>query len=65
MKTIREWYEDLPKESRDKALKNTPKDTLDDKEASLSEALEGAFFWRSSPEGFDYWETLYVKSFRA
>jgi hypothetical protein len=32
---------------------------LADKETS-AEALRKAFYWRSSPEGHEYWEQLYL-----
>lgn len=67
-KTTREWFQDLPVEIRDAAIRNTRKsenadflldEFLDD---SLAAALIGAFPWDKTEEGFDFWSNIYSES---
>lgn len=58
MKTIKEWLEELPEPYRSQALKNVHKHLLTAKDESLSEALNGAFTWKNTPQGHDYWMDL-------
>jgi hypothetical protein len=55
MKTIKEWFEDLPKEVREKAIANTNDNLLGSRVENLKKALSGAFQWHLSPEGQNYW----------
>ena len=55
MKTVKDWFELLPKDIRVKAYANTYKFKLNTKESSLFKALDSSFVWANSPEGQDYW----------
>lgn len=59
MKTIREWFDQLPDGIRDKAILNSTYLKMSNKEESLEDALLGGFVWDESPEGFHYWNNLY------
>jgi hypothetical protein len=58
MKKIKKWLEELPEPYRSQALENT--EDRDDKleVKSLVTALECAFIWRLSPQGYHYWDKL-------
>lgn len=58
MKKVKDWYNDLPNDIREKALANTSKDMLETVDDSLVEALSGGFTWSSTEEGHDYWESI-------
>lgn len=64
MKTTREWYNELPNDIKIKALANTKWTTIDSSDASLPQALLGAFVWSDTPEGMDYWSEVYDKAER-
>ena len=55
-KTVTEWFAQLPKEFREKAIKN--KINKGDAE-SLKDALVKGFVWGDSPEGHEYWGRVY------
>lgn len=57
--TISEWFEKLPKSIGKKAIQNTNKENLEAKAPSMSSALGGAFSWKQSHEGYDYWKYIY------
>ena len=64
MKTIHEWFKELPEEYRDNALNNAHDMILQfiapaNKFPNAASALAGSFDWQESPEGFDYWKTLH------
>jgi hypothetical protein len=61
MKTRLEWFDNLPQELKGKALANTKALELQSKHKSLKESLLHAFVWSYSPEGFDYWDEIYIK----
>lgn len=71
MKTIREWITTLDQPYRNMALNMLTaydrekgqyiRDRAFLKEISLSEAVLGAFEWKSSPQGHDFWGRLYTK----
>lgn len=64
MKTIREWFEELEEPYRTQAISNSKKFNpggLDLQDRSLSDALTSAFLWESTPEGHDYWHSLFLK----
>lgn len=59
----------LAKEVAEKAISNTIRDSWEwrvkkekEEELTLSEALETAFSWSSSPEGTDYWLTIFKEA---
>jgi len=53
MKTAAEWFNDLPPEIREKALKycEIPDEDFND----LDEALLGSFAWSETEEGHSFW----------
>lgn len=71
MKSIKEWFNELPDDIREKAFKNTKAhakynkekkyDTLSYEQVlslqsnTLNDALLGAFVFSITPEGQDYW----------
>jgi hypothetical protein len=58
MKTIKQWFNELPEPQRTQALKNTHKNTLRKKESNMSSALLSSFNWSGTEEGLDYWDNL-------
>jgi len=52
-KTAREWAEHLPEPIRTQFLANLA--DPDYEERCIADAINGAFFWRWTPQGFDYW----------
>jgi hypothetical protein len=57
--TTQEWLELLPHEISKKAIDNASVwETLQVKRCTLKEALQLAFIWSKSPEGYQYWETV-------
>lgn len=58
MKTVREWFEELPDGIREKAIFNGDNDepnTMDSTEYKLSLAISGGFVWSRTPEGGEFW----------
>jgi cobalamin biosynthesis Mg chelatase CobN len=53
MKTILEWYEELPEPIRSQAIANY--DYENSVAITLSGAIATGFNWGTTPEGFDYW----------
>jgi hypothetical protein len=57
--TTQEWLELLPYEIADKAVANASVwCTLETKRNTLKQALQLAFAWGKTPEGYQYWETV-------
>jgi hypothetical protein len=63
MKTIREWLESIADDKiREAAIHNmgqAPISTENTLEVSLERAISGAFIWRKSTEGLDYWMDIH------
>lgn len=59
MKTIREWFDLLPEDIRERALRNTDNERHDWSLGSLAEALLSAFLWRTTIEGHSHWERVH------
>ncbi|MFA5934935.1 MAG: hypothetical protein WC827_03570 [Candidatus Paceibacterota bacterium] len=62
MKTIKDWLQELPEGTKEKALlnystENQEKET--DNYYLMSEVLFCAFVWQDTPEGHAFWEQLY------
>jgi hypothetical protein len=57
-KTIREWFNELPEDIREKAIANTREDELDELDSSSRNAMLIAFLWSKSPEGHSYWSDI-------
>ncbi len=61
-KTIKEWLEELPEPYRTQALLNIENRSRKNLiMSSLKNALNFAFDWDNSKEGFDYWAKLFLK----
>lgn len=56
--TIKDWFQYLPADVRQKAIANTPKDELDWTVSSLRQAVMCAFLFKTSKEGEDYWVAI-------
>lgn len=54
-KTVRQFLNGLPVGDSGRALNNTHHLKLETRVSSLSEALQIAFMWEDSPEGYEYW----------
>jgi len=60
-KTIREWLEELPDGYRERAIKNYDPDHDDSYIInSLWSAIVITFVWRDTPEGYDFWNAVYI-----
>ncbi len=59
-RTIEQYLQELPNTDgvRDKALKNMYKEYAGEWSTSLLAALERAFLFHQSPEGFQYWRDI-------
>ena len=62
MKTIEEWFLELPEGVKQKALSNLNQEVKDLKVTSLRTALARGFSWNDTPEGLLYWESVGVNS---
>jgi len=62
MKTIAEWFLELPEGVKQKALSNLNQEVKDIKVTSLRTALARGFSWKDAPEGLLYWESVGVNS---
>ena len=60
MKTILEWYEELPEPIRSQAIANYDGEYL--VADSLTNAISRGFYWGKSPEGQDYWQDIENKA---
>jgi hypothetical protein len=64
MKTIREWFNELPQPKRARAFRAALSDpglqgaSLDFVVESLEEAISRSFEWGNTEEGYDYWAGL-------
>ena len=58
MKTIKEWFLELPEGVKQKALSNLNQEVKDVKVTSFHTALARGFSWKDAPEGFLYWESV-------
>ena len=55
MKTIKEWFETLPIDIKDMALKNMYVVRSEEISPDAATALSRGFIWERSPEGDDFW----------
>lgn len=61
MKTIFEWFKQLPEPEQSHAISNTGIKERFVEVPSLLEALNKGFTWHTSPQGHDYWEKLHER----
>ena len=63
-KTILQWYQELPAETKNKAIDNFNQSPLSHhrnyKYPSLKEALKCGFVWQDTKEGFKFWESVFI-----
>lgn len=60
MLTTKKWFEKtLSKQICEIAIENTPKNVLNEKRESFSNALFHAFQWDNTKQGFDYWWQIF------
>lgn len=57
MKTIKDWFEELPEPYRSEAINNIRKSEAN----SLSDALDIGFDWGRTKQGYEYWYKLFEK----
>lgn len=55
MLTTKEWFDYLPKDLRDKAVRYTRKAELTTKHKTFKDAISCSFLWGLTPEEFDFW----------
>ena len=61
MKTILEWYQELPEPYRTQAIENCEHDLLDMIYDDIQSAIGGGFLWGQTEvkgQGWDYWKEL-------
>jgi hypothetical protein len=58
MLKIIEWLEMLPQPIRDQAINNLIPKNKNRKSDDINDAIVGAFIWRNSPEGSEYWSGI-------
>jgi len=59
MKTILDWYQELPEPYRTQAIENCDEDSLNIFENNIKSAISGGFLWFDTEQGADYWLVLY------
>lgn len=61
MKTVEQYLQEIPGsgDARERAIKNCDSEKKDEWSTSLPAALKRAFLWHKTPEGYDYWQTVY------
>ena len=57
--TIAGWLNTLPEPYRTQALENMDEDGGDCEADNAVQAVNRAFWWGSSPEGYDYWNNFH------
>lgn len=59
-KSVIEWFLHLPPDVAKKAIENKAKHSVKKIETeTLASAISGSFGWFGSPEGPDYWESMF------
>ena len=56
MKTVKEWFNELPDGYRELALKNLNNPEYEAK--TMHDAISGGFLWLDTNEGRDFWTEL-------
>lgn len=57
-KVIKDWLMEMNEPYRSQALKNTKNESTI-KHDTFHSALQSAFIWSNSPEGYDYWKRIF------
>lgn len=60
-KPVKFWLNKMEEPERSKALNNVKEFSNQQLEKSISNALCGAFYWKETPEGEEYWFEIYEK----
>jgi hypothetical protein len=63
MKTILEYFNELPEPYRSQAIENTDGKDKNIQVMDLAQALLCGFDWQDSKQGAYYWDSLYSKIF--
>ena len=58
MKKIKEWLSEINEPYKSQALNNLTNESII-KHESFSSALQCAFIWKDSKEGYDYWKRIF------
>jgi len=58
MKTIKQWFNELPEPQKTEALENTPKLIKENIADDLEDAIYSAFRWDRTKQGYDYWQKI-------
>jgi hypothetical protein len=63
LKPVLEWYEEFPEPIRSRAIKNyNLQNTIINERSVASKRIAiDHFNWLETPEGFDYWRSIYYK----
>lgn len=59
MKTIKQWLHLLPEPHKQAALENLVESQGNEQYPTVYDALENAFSWQNSLEGYSYWKNIY------
>ena len=58
MKIIKDWLSEINEPYKSQALNNLTNESII-KHESFSSALQCAFIWKDSKEGYDYWKRIF------
>lgn len=58
-KKIKDWYKNLKQPIKNQAITNLKLSCKNIKVDNLSDAIMLGFDWKSSKEGFEYWDNVY------
>lgn len=58
MKIIKEWLSEINEPYKSQALNNLTNESII-KHESFSSALQCAFIWKDSKEGYNYWKRIF------
>ena len=61
MKKIKEWLSEINEPYKSQALNNLTNESII-KHKSFSSALQSAFIWKNSNEGYKYWSNIFKLS---
>ncbi len=58
MRTAKQWFETLPQDVCEKAIRNTRPENLNEAYSDTFMALVESFNFKDSPEGAEYWYNI-------